>query len=228
MLYKLITVLKAFPCCKGGHWACCVYIEVECNEVPDMEVCDVLTTNYLMRKCAGVPTHVVKPRDPISLEVSPGRDIITWIITWLHLDIIASFSCHKMSSLSQRPWSTRLVLQSEPLQGRRRSLGPLGSWPRGRVRVLCSDVFRDWGRTVSVLSMSVPCRCMRKWLGIASLPSRSAARLRIFRDIAQSPGSFIQFVHLSEGGTPLRCSFWSRPADGGLSWTGLWTEGLSH
>ena len=41
-----------------------------------MEVCDVLTTNYLMRKCAGVLTHVVKPRDPISLEVSPGRDII--------------------------------------------------------------------------------------------------------------------------------------------------------
>ena len=38
---------------------------------------DVLTTNYLMRKCAGVPTRVVKLRDLISLEVSPGQDIIT-------------------------------------------------------------------------------------------------------------------------------------------------------
>ena len=33
---------------------------------------DVLMTNYLMRKCASVLTHVVKPRVP---EVSPGWGI---------------------------------------------------------------------------------------------------------------------------------------------------------
>ena len=42
-----------------------------------MEVYDVLTTNYLMRKCAGVLTCVVKPRDPISPEVSLGWESIS-------------------------------------------------------------------------------------------------------------------------------------------------------
>ena len=57
----------------------CVYIEVECNEVPEVWLCSettcAITTNYLMRKHASVPTHVVKLRDLISPEVSLGQKI---------------------------------------------------------------------------------------------------------------------------------------------------------
>ena len=70
---------------------------------------------------------------------------------------------------------------------------------------------------MSVLLMSVLCRCTRRWLGIASLPSWSVTRLQIFRDIVQSPGSFVQFDRPFGGGTPSRCSFLFLLADGGPS-----------
>ena len=70
---------------------------------------------------------------------------------------------------------------------------------------------------MSVPLMSVPCRYMRRWLGIASLPSQSVIHLQICGDIAQSPGSFVQFNHPFGGGTPLRRSSLFLPVDGGLS-----------
>ena len=70
---------------------------------------------------------------------------------------------------------------------------------------------------MSVLSMSVLCHCTRRWLGIASPPSQSVSHLRIFRDTARSPGSFIRSDRLFGGGMPLRCSSLSLPVDGDLS-----------
>ena len=65
--------------------------------------------------------------------------------------------------------------------------------------------------------MSVLCRYMRRWLGIASLPNWSVTCLQIFRDIVQSPDSFAQFVHPFGGDMPLRCLSLSLPIDGGPS-----------
>ena len=67
---------------------------------------------------------------------------------------------------------------------------------------------------MSVLLMFALCRYTRRWLGIASLPSRSVVRLQIFRDIAQSPGSFVWFVHPSGDDMLLICSSLFLPADG--------------
>ena len=70
---------------------------------------------------------------------------------------------------------------------------------------------------MSVPLMSVPCRYMRRWLGIASLPSRSVIRSQRFGETVPSPGSFVQMDHPFGGGTPLRCSSLFLPVDGGLS-----------
>ena len=70
---------------------------------------------------------------------------------------------------------------------------------------------------MNALLMSALCRYTRRWQGIANLPNRSVFHLRIFRDIVQSPGSFVRFDCPSGDGTPSRCWFSSRPVDGGLS-----------